>query len=310
MMRSRFGLWHYLVVALGLSLAACNPASVPETADLPTLAALPSVTLTPTSTITLTVTASLTPTITLTSQPSETATFTVTPSATITETATPTATNTPLPTDTAEPTVDNEGVSALVQLALNATILPQTVQPVPAAVTPVGVATTAATSCPFPPSGGFGVVYLNDPTLTQQIGCPVGNPPLTASVASASQVYERGEMFWLAGPPGVIYVLFNTGRFQRYDDTYNSASDPISGGETPPSGLLEPIRGFGKVWRSFPDVRNGLGWALQEESGGQATTQQFDRGVMLHLPQRGLIIILVNDAGGLSGGWRSLSGSF
>jgi hypothetical protein len=128
-------------------------------------------------------------------------------------------------------------------------------------------------------------------------------------VNSASQLYQLGGMFWLQGPPPVIYALLGGGRFQRYDDTYNANTDPFSGGETPPSGFREPVRGFGKVWRSNMDVRNGLGWASSDESGSTANIQLFDRGQMVYLPQRGEIIIMSFDPGNISGTWRAAPGS-
>jgi hypothetical protein len=291
-------------------LGACG-ANVPQpTHEIPTLAALP--TLTPTATPTVTPssapTAHLSDTPTLTTTPSSTPS--VTPSATITDTPTPTPSDTPTITNTPEPTSDNEGIVALALLAAQATVLPQQLLPAAApTATFITLPPPAATSCAFQPSGGFGIVYQNDPGLNALIGCPLGAPPITASMPSASQLYERGEMFWLAGPPSVIYALFNTGRFQRYDDTYVDGVDPVSGGEIPPAGLKEPIRGFGKVWRTFGEVR-GMGWALLDESGGQATVQIFDRGVMVYLPQRGLIVTLINDPGGLAGSWRMTQGSF
>jgi hypothetical protein len=128
---------------------------------------------------------------------------------------------------------------------------------------------------------------------------------------SAAQAFERGVMMWLEVSPAGIYALYNTGRFGRYDDTFNAAVDPISGGEVPPAGLKEPVRGFGKVWRSFPEVRGGLGWAVNDESGGTATVQPFERGVMAYLPQRGEIVVLVYDPGTISGGtWRSVVGNY
>jgi hypothetical protein len=128
-------------------------------------------------------------------------------------------------------------------------------------------------------------------------------------VNSASQLYQLGGMFWLEGPPPVIYALLGNGRFQRYDDTYNATTDPFSGGETPPNGLREPVRGFGKVWRSNIDVRNGVGWATGDESGSTANVQLFDRGQMIYLPQRGEIIIMSFDPGNISGTWRAVPGS-
>lgn len=302
--------WGALVM-LGLSLAACG-GSQPETVgELPTLAALPTLTDTPLVIPTETVTAS--PTATETVTPTATVelstTPSVTPSATITETSTPTATITPLPSNTPEPTEDNEGLLALIQLAAVATVLPPNL--VPAAPTLLGApplgATTApvAPICAAPPQGGFAAVYASDAGLAAQLGCPLG----LISFSTASQTYQLGDLLWMAGPPQAIYALFNTGRFQRYDDTFNAATDPASGGETPPAGLLEPVRGFGKVWRTFGEVR-AMGWAMTEEMGGQSTAQIFERGQMVYFPQRGMIFVLITDNGGLSGGWRAIVGSF
>jgi hypothetical protein len=292
-------------------LAACGSPS--ETANLPTLAQLPTATMTEEAPPTLPATFTLTPTDTETPTPTLSATLSITPSATITETATAT------PTDTATFTPappDNEAINQLIALAEQATILPPDFLPAftPGAVeigTPgtVQFVTPGSVTCAYPPPGGFGAVYVADPTLAQQLGCPQGAPPITTSTSSASQPFERGSMIWLQGAPNLIYALGSNGRFQRFDDTYNPNADPFSGGETPPSGLREPVRGFGKVWRQYPNVRGDLGWALADESGGSATTLRFDRGQMLYLPQRGEILTLVEDPGGLTGNGRSFAGS-
>jgi hypothetical protein len=294
---------HGWIILVLIMLAACG--TPPQTVDLPTLAQIPTETVTDTPLPTLPATFTLTPTETETPSPTEPPTLSVTPSATITETATPTppdtATFTPAPPD-------NDAIAQLISLAEQATILPPTflagVTPgsVPLLITP-----TANAACPFPPPGGFGPIYLSDPTLAQQLGCTVGQP---TSVSSASQVFERGSMLWVQGTRNWIYALFNTGRFQRFDDTYNANADPFSGGETPPSGMREPVRGFGKVWRQYPNVRSDLGWGVADEVGGMSTIQRFDRGQMVYLPQRGEILALVEDAGGLTGTWRSFAGSF
>jgi hypothetical protein len=295
-----------LLVSIILLMAACSAGAPQGAANLPTLAQFPTATMTETSPPTLPATFTLTPTDTDTPTPTFSPTLSVTPSATITETATAT------PTDTATFTPappDNEAINLLVELAVQATILPPDFL---AAITPgvVQVVTPPSVTCPFPPPGGFGAVYLADATLAQQIGCAVGQPPVAVSANSASQLFERGSMIWLQGAPALIYALFNSGRFQRFDDTYNPSADPFTGGETPPSGLREPVRGFGKVWRQYPNVRGDLGWALTDETGGSATVLRFDRGQMLYLPQRGEILALVEDAGGLTGSWRSFAGSY
>lgn len=307
----RIGIRLGVLIVLGLVLVACG-GNQPETVgELPTLAALPTLTDTPLviPTETITATATATETVTPTATVELSATPSVTPSATITETSTPTATITPLPSNTPEPTEDNEGLLALIQLAAVATVLPPNL--VPAAPTLLGAPPLGATAvpvvptCASPPQGGFASIYANDAGLAAQLGCPLG----LISFSTASQTYQLGDLLWMAGPPQAIYALFNTGRFQRYDDTFNAAIDPPSGGETPPAGLLEPVRGFGKVWRTFGEVR-AMGWAMTEEVGGQSTAQIFERGQMVYFPQRGMIFVLITDNGGLSGGWRAIVGSF
>ena len=60
--------------------------------------------------------------------------------------------------------------------------------------------------------------------------------------------------------------------------------EPIDGGLTPPADRYEPQRGFGKVWRENPWVRDLLGWAIAPEQPGTANLQAFSNGLMLSLP--------------------------
>lgn len=286
-----------IILSLGL-LAACSTPQ--EVGVLPTAVVLPSLTPTLSPTVTLTVTATFTDVPTETPTTTLTPTLSVTPSATITETSTLTPTITPSPTPSVGP------LGLLAQLAANATPIPQTfLPPIVTAIAQTqpapGVATVPAApvSCATAPTGGFGTAYANDPSLNTLIGCAQGTP---TTLNSASQIFERGNMIWLQGP---IYVLYNDGRFQRYDDTYVAGVDPETGGEVPPAGLIEPVRGFGKVWRSNPDVRNGLGWGITAENGNQATQQRFDRGWMVYLPQRGDMVVL-DETGGT---WRAVAGT-
>ena len=41
----------------------------------------------------------------------------------------------------------------------------------------------------------------------------------------------------------------------------------------PPEGRYQPIRGFGKVWRENPQVREQLGWAIAPEQGFEGALQ-------------------------------------
>lgn len=116
-------------------------------------------------------------------------------------------------------------------------------------------------------------------------GCPIPGQDYE-NVSGAWAHFERGEMYWiqLRGGRGVIYVVIyganNTMRYQRFDDTW-SEGQPINSGLTPPPGLREPSRGFGKVWREQPGIRDALGWAVEDERAVQMYYQAFDRGSMM-----------------------------
>ncbi|MBN1873497.1 MAG: hypothetical protein JXA33_04640 [Anaerolineae bacterium] len=94
----------------------------------------------------------------------------------------------------------------------------------------------------------------------------------------AEQSFEHGRMFWLEQVPdldrSVILVLYEDGNGERYDDTWTSEMPELDPALTPPAGLYQPVRGFGKLWRETPDVRERLGWALSPELGFDGVFQQ------------------------------------
>jgi len=152
----------------------------------------------------------------------------------------------------------------------------------------------AAALCATVPGGQFADLYQNNPELAAQLGCPVGNP---LAVSNAYQSYERGIMVWVSsvgesGQQG-IYAIYNDGAYQRFNDTWQEGADPVSVGLEPPPGLVEPIRGFGKVWRENAGVSDALGWGTSAESGGSATIQAFERGEILLLPQTRQAYLLI-----------------
>lgn len=298
---------YFFFLGLLWVLTACAGNPVPQAAaDLPTLAELPTLTATETGAPSATPTATLPATHTQTATITPSATASVTPSVTITDTPSRTPTSTP------SPTPRQGALFLLAQVAENATVLPQEfrapgVTPLPtgASQSPLPIGTPLPVTCSELPPGGFGIIFFGTPSLAASIGCPSG--AVTTS-DSAVQPFEHGAMIWMGG--GAIYALYNDGRFQRFDDTFDPAVDPDSGGEVPPAGLVEPVRGFGKVWRSYPDVRSGLGWGNAPEIGGSAALQRFERGWMIDLSQRSDIVVLAEDPGGQSGTWQSHSGSY
>jgi hypothetical protein len=299
-------------LVLVILFAACTPQA--QVAELPTVADFP--TFTPTDTPSITPTFTDTPTGTLSPSPEATVTpsISVTPSVTITDTSTPTATATITPTPETRPVED------LLEIALHTTVLPPPptiltgIAPSGATLLPgtsvVIVATSApvtTAACTFQVTGGFALIYNSNPTLSAQLGCAINN---AATLSSAYQSFEHGAMLWLQGTPSQIYLLYPDGRYTRFTDTYDPAIDPESGGETPPAGFVEPVRGFGKIWRTYQDVRLAFGWATGNELGGTSTIQDFGLGRMVSLSQRGEILVLVDNGSGLGGTWQAIPGSY
>ncbi len=171
----------------------------------------------------------------------------------------------------------------------------------------VGSGSAGGGGCATAPQGVFGAVYQSDPNFPAALGCPLAQN--AASVSSAYQPFENGLMIWVSSlgvqTQPALYALFNNGTYQRFNDTFTEGVDAASSGAVPPEGRLEPVRGFGKVWRENASVRNALGWATTGESGGGAQVLMFERGEMVAVSQAGQIYILIT---GAPGTWTARSG--
>ncbi len=159
------------------------------------------------------------------------------------------------------------------------------------------------TRCCTLPEGVFRDIWQDDPQRQAELGCPVsGHPrvlPAAWEVQTSFQPFEHGAMIWSdhTGWYGVriIFVLHPDGTYQQFFDSYDPSVDPVSGGESPPAGLVEPILGFGKVWREEPGVREALGWATAPESPGAGRYQIFSGGDMIWLSQRQEVYTLFDE---------------
>jgi hypothetical protein len=150
--------------------------------------------------------------------------------------------------------------------------------------------------CRSLPIRGFGQVFGTMDEAFGLIGCPWSSE---TGVDVATQRFEHGWMIWRASrdsyDPPAIYVLFDDDQhYVRFDDTFSPTADPESGSATPPPGLLQPVRGFGKIWRegTAAHVRDRLGWALVPESAGRGAMESFDRGALLWTPEPRQIFLL------------------
>jgi hypothetical protein len=142
-------------------------------------------------------------------------------------------------------------------------------------------AVTVEVICPY-------TYFFGDPG--PGIPCPLNEG---GTVQAAFQAFQGGYMVWRADTSDV-YVLYNNGTVSRFKDTWTS--ETISVPETPPPGMYQPVRGFGKVWDSDQYVRNALGWATTLEQG--YTMQYQSSGapkyarLYLSLPDGGIIYLV------------------
>lgn len=323
-----------MLMSAGL-LAACGTA-LPDAETIPTLADFPTAfnltdvaretgtlvaaqrTLPPTFTPTHTFTPSATHTPTPTAALS--ATSSLMPSATITDTPSPVPS--PLPTIAPE----DRPLLGLLQLAIRATVLPDDYQVPDFGGVDVTLAPTVAAGdtipsledltalavvpqpddagpappdlgCAFAPPGSFGTLYANNPDVAQQLGCPIGSPPTAANSQGATQAFERGSLWWVQAT-NTIYALYNADdTYAQFADTFVPGSDPETSSETPPPGLLAPVRGFLKVWSNEQRVRDGLGWATTAETAVPLTVLNFENGAMLYVTNRNRTLIVIEPTG-------------
>jgi hypothetical protein len=101
--------------------------------------------------------------------------------------------------------------------------------------------------------------------------CPLGP---AATVQAAFQRFEHGFMMWRAdtGQILALYEPYAMGTVEFFKDGWQG--ETITYPETPPPGLYQPVRGFGKVWVDNPHIREAFGWAVSQEQGYTMQYQQ------------------------------------
>jgi hypothetical protein len=147
--------------------------------------------------------------------------------------------------------------------------------------------TPPPSGCAITPVLGLGNVWFTYSQVRDKIGCATA---AEVTVWGAEEPFQGGYMFWRSDET-YVYVLYNNGTWQGYDDTWVEGEPPFDPGIVPPYGYYQPIRGFGKVWRNNLAVRNGLGWATTEERGLYGAIQPFEHGVMLWSSTRGVYVL-------------------
>jgi hypothetical protein len=138
-----------------------------------------------------------------------------------------------------------------------------------------GATSQAISTTPPPPPTATPTLTPLPPTATSSAPTATIDPcrmptPTVGQIQVAEQVFERGRMFWIQ-PRLQIWVMVDTGNRQGqwmiYQDTFAEGEPENDPNLIPPSGKYQPSRGFGKLWRQTPVVRDALGWGLTPEFG-------------------------------------------
>lgn len=139
------------------------------------------------------------------------------------------------------------------------------------------------TPCALSPAAPFAAAH------TDRLGCPTAEATTTDA---AVQPFEWGLMLWRADEQA-IYIL-------HVDGTWDETQPPDDPSLRPPEGLLQPVRGFGKVWREqLGGAQAGVGWAVEAERGYEMLAQPSDGG-QVFAGAEGEVFVLYAD-----GTWES-----
>jgi hypothetical protein len=125
------------------------------------------------------------------------------------------------------------------------------------------------------------------------LGCPLGNE---FGLTSAYEAFERGWMLWRQDN-NRHYALMSDGAqvFYTYPPTETEYYCPEA------QALGRPKRGFSHVWCADPNVRSRIGNALQDEIGDDRPVQEFEKGFMIYVKERGTIASVFQN-----GSWTEL----
>lgn len=129
--------------------------------------------------------------------------------------------------------------------------------------------------------------FFIQPQLPQ---CPLGEALVSQA---AFQHFQQGSMIWVAQQTAIyaVYDGLTIPRWQVFRDTYVEGAPEADLSDSAPPFTWQPRRGFGEVWRTHPDVRQRLGWSLQESEEPYTTQVQIasDGTIFLAEPGGGII---------------------
>ncbi len=148
----------------------------------------------------------------------------------------------------------------------------------------------AAAGCSIVPQNGFGTVWNQNAGVRQQLGCPTTPEQ---GFNGAQQWFHSG--FAVANDTnGTIYVMYNNGTWQQFQNTWVPGDPVYNPGLYPPPGWCQPEYGIGKIWRNQDNVSQKLGWAKAPAQATAGSTQQYQGGMMLWTSATGVWVLYNN----------------
>jgi hypothetical protein len=148
----------------------------------------------------------------------------------------------------------------------------------------------AAAACSIVPQLGFGNVWFSNANVRNALGCPTTTEQ---GFSGSQQAFYSG--FVVANDTtGIIYVMYNNGTWQQFQNTWVPGEPVYNPGLVPPPGWCQPEYGIGKVWRNETSVSQRLGWAKAPAQMTSGTSQQYQGGMMLWTSTTGVWVLYNN----------------
>lgn len=180
--------------------------------------------------------------------------------------------------------------------AANSSLPDKTVAPGVPNVPSLASALAAPDAAPAMPQA-INRLYSSRQALRDQLGEAL---PGSRTVTLLEQSFQGGLAVWRSDTREIYVLRREGGTWARYQDQSHPGENPTIDA-SPPPGALVPAGGFGTLWRTKPEVKSRLGWAVYEPRGSGSTIQAFEHGLVVWSPH-GLLYVLTDD-----GRWRTFA---